>query len=245
MRAGAAGVRGVRRRQPRQRRYRPHSQPRRTGRRAIAGDARRTRRLPILRRDDVDRVAGACAYGSGASVVTIAREIGGGALLMVALATAGGLVESARRADGRRKSARRDRDAAERRRSTSAAAIIAVGWRSICGLALMLKRAPTELLAVAARRKIRPRSRRDPTTFDLDGQRHATLAFSLSSGDEVDLDRDNVNGRSARRSRSRCAKSRATSATKSRHAKPRSKGALQTSAALAARHAAGRACADR
>ena len=171
---------------------------------------------------------------TGASVVTIAREIGGGVLLILALATASALWNLH---DARMGGEVGASIATLLNDSINVAGgMIAVALGFVCGLALMLKRAPTELLAGVAS-KIRPRSRRDE--FDLaDSTR---TPFSLSSGDEVEIDSDNLNGRPSplkvrlldiREKRDKVAA-----------AKPRQKGALQTSAAVAPRLAAGRACA--
>ena len=124
----------------------------------------------------------------GASVVTIAREIGGGVLLILALATASALWNLH---DARMGGEVGATVATLLNDSINVAGgMIAVALGFVCGLALMLKRAPTELLAGVAS-KIRPRPRRDE--FDLaDSTR---TPFSLSSGDEVELDSNNVNGR--------------------------------------------------
>ena len=64
--------------------------------------------------------------------------------------------------------------------------VVALGF--ICGLALMLRRAPTELLAGVAAR-IRPR-RDESELTDV-----ARVPFSLSEGDEVETDSESVNGK--------------------------------------------------
>ena len=111
---------------------------------------------------------------TGASVVTVAREIGGGALLIVALATASALWNLHDASMGGEVGAT---IATLLNDSINVAGgMIAVALGFVCGLALMLKRAPTELLAGVAS-KIRPRSRRDEFDFG-DGTR---TPFSLSS----------------------------------------------------------------
>ncbi len=115
-----------------------------------------------------------------------------------------------------------------------AGGLIAVALGFVFGLALMLKRAPTELLAGVAN-KIRPRSRRDE--FELaDGAR---IPFSLSSGDEVETDTDRrqrpavaAQGQAARYSREARQGGRCEAA---------SEGCIQTSAAIAPRFATRRA----
>ena len=125
---------------------------------------------------------------TGARVVTIAREIGGGALLILALATASALWDLH---DARMGGEVGASIATLLNDSINlAGGLIAVGLGFICGLALMLKRAPTELLAGVAN-KIRPRSRGEE--FELaDGAR---IPFSLSEGDEVETDSESGNGK--------------------------------------------------
>jgi DNA segregation ATPase FtsK/SpoIIIE, S-DNA-T family len=126
---------------------------------------------------------------TGAGVVTIAREIGGGVLLILALATAGALWDLH---DPRMGGQIGANVAVQLSDSLNVAGgLIAVALGLICGLALMLKRAPTELVAGVAG-KIRPRSRRE--VFELTGgEPHSP--FALGAGDEVDLDTDTANGR--------------------------------------------------
>ena len=100
---------------------------------------------------------------TGAGVVTIAREIGGGALLILALATAGALWDLH---DPRMGGQIGANVAIQLSDSLNVAGgLIAVALGLICGLALMLKRAPTELVAGVAG-KIRPRSRRESLRAD-------------------------------------------------------------------------------
>ena len=126
---------------------------------------------------------------TGVGIATILREIGGGVLLILALATAGALWNLHDPRMGGDIGA-----AIATLLSDSlnvAGGLIAVALGFICGLALMLKRAPTELLAGVAN-KIRLPSRRDefePTYGD------TPVPFSLGAGDEIDLDNDGVNGK--------------------------------------------------
>jgi DNA segregation ATPase FtsK/SpoIIIE, S-DNA-T family len=126
---------------------------------------------------------------TGAGLVTVAREIGGGLLLILALATASALWDLR---DARMGGEVGVTVATLLNDSISVAGgLIAVALGFVCGLALMLKRAPTELLAGVGN-KIRLRSRGEE--FELaDGAR---IPFSLSAGDEVEADIDAaVNGR--------------------------------------------------
>ncbi|HKN12028.1 MAG TPA: DNA translocase FtsK [Candidatus Binatus sp.] len=154
---------------------------------------------------------------TGARLVTIAREIGGGVLLILALATAGALWDLRDERMGGEVGAN---VASLLNDSISVAGgLIAVALGFICGLALMLKRAPTELLAGVAN-KIRPRSRRDK--FDLaDGTR---IPFSLSEGDEIEIDPDGINGRPALKLRLLDIREKRDKAAAS---KPRQKGAFR------------------
>ena len=118
---------------------------------------------------------------SGAKVITIAREVGGGMLLILALATAGALWDLHDLKMGGELGAKL---AATLNDSINiAGGTIAVALAFIFGLALMLKRAPTELLAGVAGR-IRLRSRRDE--FELSDD--ARIPFSLGQGDEIEPD---------------------------------------------------------
>jgi len=154
---------------------------------------------------------------TGARLVTIAREIGGGVLSILALATAGALWDLR---DARMGGEVGANVASLLNDSISVAGgLIAVALGFICGLALMLKRAPTELLAGVAN-KIRPRSRRDK--FDLaDGTR---IPFSLSEGDEIEIDPDGINGRPALKVRLLDIREKRDKAAAS---KPRQKGAFR------------------
>ena len=121
---------------------------------------------------------------TGASVVTVAREISGGVLLILALATASALWDLHDVRMGGEVGANIATLLSDSINVAGGAIVVALGF--ICGLALMLKRAPTELLAGVAAR-IRPR--RDE--FELDDA--ARVPFSLSEGDEVET--DSVNGK--------------------------------------------------
>ncbi|HYL57742.1 MAG TPA: DNA translocase FtsK 4TM domain-containing protein [Candidatus Acidoferrales bacterium] len=122
---------------------------------------------------------------TGAPAKTIAREVGGGAVLILALATAGALWDL-----------RDVRTGGEIGASTAtvlndslnvAGGLIAVALGLICALALMLKRAPTELLAGIAH-KFGVNSRREE--FALAGG-DTSIPFSLSPADEFDDERFN------------------------------------------------------
>jgi len=117
---------------------------------------------------------------TGAGIVTIVREIGGGVILILALAAAGALWDLHDPKMGGEIGA----DIATRLSDSLnlAGGLIAVALGLICGLALMLKRAPTELLAGLAN-KIRRRH----DEFELAGG-DSRVPFSLGAGDEVDLD---------------------------------------------------------
>ncbi len=125
---------------------------------------------------------------TGAGIVTIAREIGGGVILILALATAGALWNPHDARMGGEVGADIATLLSDSLNVSGGAIAVALGF--ICGMALMLKRAPTELLAGVAN-KIRPR--RD--MFELDDG--ARVPFSLSTGDEIDTDTDGVNGKAA------------------------------------------------
>ena len=123
---------------------------------------------------------------TGASIVTVAREIGGGVLLILALATASALWDLHDVRMGGEVGASIATLLNDSINVAGGLIVVALGF--ICGLALMLKRAPTELLAGVAG-KIRPR--RDE--FELTDV--ARVPFSLSEGDEVDTDSESVNGK--------------------------------------------------
>ncbi len=123
---------------------------------------------------------------TGASVVTVAREIGGGVLLILALATASALWDLHDARMGGEVGASIATLLNDSINLAGGLIVVALGF--ICGLALMLKRAPTELLAGIAG-KIRPR--RDE--FELADV--ARVPFSLSEGDEVETDAEGVNGK--------------------------------------------------
>ena len=125
----------------------------------------------------------------GAGFVTIAREIGGGVLLILAMATAGALWNLQNPRMGGQIGSNVATQLSDS--LNVAGGLIAVALGFICGLALMLKRAPTDLVAGVAGR-IRPRSRRE--VFELsDGVPRAP--FALGAGDEVGLDLDAAEGR--------------------------------------------------
>jgi 4TM region of DNA translocase FtsK/SpoIIIE len=113
---------------------------------------------------------------TGARAVTVAREIGGGVLLILALATASALWDLHDVRMGGEVGASIATLLNDSINVAGGLIVVALGF--ICGLALMLKRAPTELLAEIAG-KIRPR--RDE--FELEDV--ARVPFSLSEGDEV------------------------------------------------------------
>ncbi|MGA9741388.1 DNA translocase FtsK [Candidatus Binatus sp.] len=117
---------------------------------------------------------------TGAGIVTIAREIGGGVVLILALAAAGALWDLHDAKMGGEIGA--DIATILSDSLNLAGGLIAVALGFICGLALMLKRAPTELLAGLAN-KIRPRREE----FELAGG-HARIPFSLGVGDEIEPD---------------------------------------------------------
>jgi S-DNA-T family DNA segregation ATPase FtsK/SpoIIIE len=123
---------------------------------------------------------------TGARAVTVAREIGGGVLLILALATASALWDLHDVRMGGEVGASIATLLNDSINVAGGLIVVALGF--ICGLALMLKRAPTELLAGIAG-KIRPR--RDE--FELEDV--ARVPFSLSEGDEVETDSEGVNGK--------------------------------------------------
>ncbi|MGA8641957.1 DNA translocase FtsK [Candidatus Binatus sp.] len=123
---------------------------------------------------------------TGASVVTVAREIAGGVLLILALATASALWDLNDVRMGGEVGASIATLLNDSINVAGGSIVVALGF--ICGLALMLKRAPTELLAGIAG-KIR--RRRDESELpDV-----ARVPFSLSEGDEVETDSESVNGK--------------------------------------------------
>jgi len=117
---------------------------------------------------------------TGAGFVTIAREIGGGVILILALATAGALWDLHDPKMGGEIGA--DIATLLSDSLNLAGGLIAVALGLICGLALMLKRAPTELLAALVN-KIRPRRNR----LELAGG-DTRIPFSLGVGDEIEPD---------------------------------------------------------
>jgi S-DNA-T family DNA segregation ATPase FtsK/SpoIIIE len=123
---------------------------------------------------------------TGAGIVTVARESGVGALLILALATAGALWDLHDLKMGGEVGAEVATQLSDW--LNVAGGLIAVVLGLICGLALMLKRAPTELLAGVAN-KIRPRREQLELA---DGVR---IPFSLGEGDEIETDAEGLNGR--------------------------------------------------
>ncbi|HEV2171194.1 MAG TPA: DNA translocase FtsK 4TM domain-containing protein, partial [Candidatus Binatus sp.] len=127
---------------------------------------------------------------TGERIITIAREIGGAALLILALASASALWDLH---DPKMGGAVGANIATTLNDSLNVAGgMIAVALAFICGLALMLKRAPTELLS-GVTGKIRLRSRRDE--FEFENSNDFRVPFSLSDADEIDTDADIRNGK--------------------------------------------------
>jgi DNA segregation ATPase FtsK/SpoIIIE, S-DNA-T family len=122
---------------------------------------------------------------TGAGIVTIAREISGGVILILALATAGALWDLHDPRMGGEVGANIAIALSDSLNLAGGSIAVALGF--ICGLALMLKRAPTELLAGVAN-KLRPRSRRDE--FELLGGGDTRMPFALGTGDEIETDAD-------------------------------------------------------
>ena len=158
---------------------------------------------------------------TGKSLLTIAREIAGGILIIAALATASGLWNLHDIRTGGQIGA-----VAANQLNDSlnlAGGMIAVTLAFICGLALMLKRAPTELVSTVSSR-IR---RRRAEEFDL-AAGDTRVPFSLDFDDEVGA--DIANGKPAplkvRLLELRDAASRAKS-DKAAAMKPRQKGAYK------------------
>ena len=119
---------------------------------------------------------------TGAGIVTIAREIGGGIILILALAAAGALWDLHDAKMGGEIGADIATLLSDSLNLAGGSIAVALGF--ICGLALMLKRAPTELLAGLAN-KIRPRREE----FELvGGDNDARIPFSLGVGDEIEAD---------------------------------------------------------
>jgi S-DNA-T family DNA segregation ATPase FtsK/SpoIIIE len=123
---------------------------------------------------------------TGKSLATIAREIAGGMMLIAALATAGALWNLHDSRMGGQIGAVAANQLNES--LNVAGGLIAVVLGLICGLALMLKRAPTELVSGVSNR-IR-RRRADEFNLAAGGTR---VPFSLDFDDEVG--RDRVNGK--------------------------------------------------
>ncbi len=142
--------------------------------------------------DSLGRLAGYQAYTtmllvawlarrvwSAAPLRTIVREIGGGAILVVAIATAGALWNLGEPRIGGTIGV--ELATVLNDSFNLAGGAIAVGLAIICGLALMLKRAPTELMAGIATR-VRANPRRE--IFELTDTDRAQLPISLGLGDE-------------------------------------------------------------
>jgi S-DNA-T family DNA segregation ATPase FtsK/SpoIIIE len=125
---------------------------------------------------------------TGATIATIAREIAGGLLLILALATAGALWDLHDLKMGGQLGANMATILSDS--LNLAGGMIAVALAFICGLALMLKRAPTELLASVAG-KIRLR----PGRGDFDFRADPTVPFSLSDADEIRAEPDIGDGK--------------------------------------------------
>ncbi len=115
---------------------------------------------------------------TGARIVTIVREIAGGVILILALAAAGALWDLHDARMGGVIGADIATTLSDSLNLAGGSIAVALGF--ICGLALMLKRAPTELLTGLAN-KIRPR--RDE--FELAGG-DTRIPFSLGAGDEIE-----------------------------------------------------------
>ncbi len=117
---------------------------------------------------------------TGVGIVTIAREIGGGIILILALAAAGALWNLHDAEMGGEVGADIATLLSDSLNVAGGSIAVALGF--ICGLALMLKRAPTELLAGLAN-KIRARR----AEFELvGGDNDARIPFSLGVGDEIE-----------------------------------------------------------
>ena len=114
---------------------------------------------------------------TGVGIVTIAREIGGGIILILALAAAGALWDLHDAKMGGEIGADIATLLSDSLNLAGGSIAVALGF--ICGLALMLRRAPTELLAGLAS-KIRPRREQ----FELAGG-DRRIPFSLGAGDEI------------------------------------------------------------
>jgi S-DNA-T family DNA segregation ATPase FtsK/SpoIIIE len=158
---------------------------------------------------------------SGTALTAMAREIGGGAILILALVAAAGLWDLP---DVRMGGTIGASIASTLNDSLSVVGgLIAVALGFICGLALMLKRAPTELLAGVAGR-IRRAPRREQ--FDFDG--HSTQ-FPIALGPDDQLMDRNGDSRQPLRVKFldiRDAVSR-DRRDKAANAKPRQKGAYK------------------
>ena len=117
---------------------------------------------------------------SGAGILTIAREVAGGAILILALATAGALWNLQ---DVRMGGAAGAAIATALNDSLNiAGGLIAVALGLIFGLALMLKRSPTELVSGVAG-QLRTAARREE--FDDEPLMRGRIPISLSVDDEI------------------------------------------------------------
>jgi DNA segregation ATPase FtsK/SpoIIIE, S-DNA-T family len=120
----------------------------------------------------------------GRTRAAIARETGGGLLVIFALGTAGSLWNSASEAIGGALGASVARALDES--LNVGGGIIAVALGLVCGLALMLRRAPTELMASVGSR-IRPRRARDTIADDDDSRPFdGPIPIALANDDEID-----------------------------------------------------------
>jgi len=118
----------------------------------------------------------------GRSRGSIAREIGGGALAIFALGTAAALWNGADERIGGELGAIVARTLNDS--LNVGGGIIAVGLGLICGLALMLRRAPTELVAGVARR-IRPAHAPQRSFEDDSRPLDGPIPIALASDDEI------------------------------------------------------------
>ncbi len=140
------------------------------------------------------RALGAMVYGAiiliawiamriwnGRARAAIARDIGGGLLVIFALGTAGSLWNGASVGGEIGASVAGALNAS----LNVGGGIIAVALGLICGLALMLRRAPTELMASVGDR-IRPRRARDASADDDAWPLDGPIPIALANDDEVD-----------------------------------------------------------
>jgi DNA segregation ATPase FtsK/SpoIIIE, S-DNA-T family len=126
---------------------------------------------------------------AGAATVTIVRETIGGALLIASIGTAGALWNLHNPRIGGMLGV--EIATALNDSLNVAGGLIAVALALICGLALILKRAPTDLMADVAKH-VRSNSRRD--VFELGDGDRARDPISLGPGDEYRNGEDYRNG---------------------------------------------------